>query len=520
MNTKQALRILSDYDAHCHAIIKATKVEVKETPSERRKRMTKLESDYIKWFEYYLPHYAKSKCAWYHKRFAKLIIENPIIYVILRIFRGGAKSVHANVGVPLYLYLAKQDLKFMLLIGENETKAKKLLSDIQAELESNERLKHDYGARLKVGDWADGKFTTTDGTHFFALGIGQSPRGVREMEYRPDYISVDDADTKKRSKNPKLVKELFDYLKEDIMGTFGKEKRRYVQANNRFSKNTCVHLMSEHFKQIIKERKLRKLPIYHHIIIAKAIMDNGKSGWPEYYSLEDWEEIRMERGELSFQREYQDNPIEEGKVFKNEWIRWKKRNRLSEYEMLQVYGDLSYKDSGDYKALVLVGKIGREFHVIDCFVRRTSRTNAAIWLYDLYEDLKLSKYYVSYKIEGLFAQDEFVNDFDQEGDKRGYYVPVVADKKSKTNKFERIESMSGFFERGNVFFNEVYKEKNDFKTLEMQLLSFEKGSNINDDGPDALQSAISELNRARPITKANTRLKTRKEIISSRKNRF
>jgi len=514
------VKILADYEAHCRSIIRSTKVEIRETPAERLKRLRRLESDYIQWFSYYLPHYAKAPCSWYHKKVSKLLINQPVVYVIQRIFRGGAKSVHANVGVPLYLYLAKNDLSFMLLIGENETKAKKLLSDIQAELESNERLKHDYGLRLKVGDWADGNFTTVDNTHFFALGIGQSPRGVREMEERPDYISVDDADTKKRSKNPKLVKELFDYLKEDVMGTFGRDKRRYVQSNNRFSKNTCVHLMSKHFEQINKERRLKKLPIYHHIIIAKAIMDNGKSGWEEYYSLQDWEDIRMERGELSFQREYQDNPIEEGKVFKNEWIQFKERERLSQYQALVVYGDLSYKDSGDFKALVFVGKIGREFHVLKAFVRRTSRAEAAKWLYDLYEDWNLKKYPVFYKIEGLFAQDEFVNDFDMEGDIRGYYIPVVADKKPKSNKYERIESMSGFFERRNVFFNQKEKDSSDFNNLIMQLLAFEKGSNVNDDGPDALQSAISELNTYRPLTTANFRTKSRSEFIKNKKSRF
>ena len=48
---------------------------------------------------------------------------------------------------------------------------------------------------------------------------------------------------------------------------------------------------------------------------------------------------------------------------------------------------------------------------------------------------------------------DFVNDFDIEGDERGWYIPVTADKKSKIDKFDRIESMAGYFERLNVFFN-------------------------------------------------------------------
>ena len=513
-------KILNDYDRSCQQVYKSTQVDTRETPSQKRDRKKRLEARYTTWFEYYLKHYAKSPCSWYQKKVAKLMIGHPIVYVVLRAFRGAAKSVHTNIGIPLYLYLVKKELRFMLLVGENETKAKKLLSDIQAELQFNQKLDNDYGKRFKVGDWAEGSFTTTDGTHFFALGIGQSPRGIREMENRPDYISVDDVDTKKRSKNPKLVRELFEYLKEDIWGTFGKERRRYVQSNNRFSKNSCIQLMSDHFKQVIAQFRELKLPILHHVIVARAINDKGESGWPENYSLEDWEKIRIERGELSFQREYQDNPIEEGTVFKNEWIQKKKRLHLHRYDALTLYGDLSYKAQGDYKALLLVGKHGREFHVIKAFVRKTTRALTAKWLYDLYEDMGLKKYNIRYRIEGLFAQDEFVNDFDAEGDKRGYYIPVTADKKPKMGKHERIESMSGFFERGNVFFSVSEAENNDFKNLTSQLLGFEKGSAINDDAPDALQAAIADLNTARSINEKTTRIRSRKELVKNRKNRF
>ena len=517
MSNSKWIKILNDYEAHCKRVLKSTIVDTKETPSAKRKRIADLEKEYTTWFEYYLSHYAKSKCSWFHKKVAKLIINNPIIFIILRVFRGGAKSTHVNIGIPLFLYLVKNDLKFMLLVGETEPKAKKLLSKIQAEIQYNHKISNDYGNRFKIGNWADGNFTTIDGVHFFGLGIGQSPRGISEMEWRPDYISVDDADSKKRAKNPRLVNELFEYLKEDVMGTFGKERRRYIQSNNRFSKNTTVELMSKHFEKIIQECKQLGLSIYHHIIIAKAIMDNGKSGWPENYTLQDWEKIRIERGERSFQREYQDNPIEEGTVFKNDWIQFKQRLPLHQYDALTLYGDLSYKEQGDYKALILVGKTGREYHIIKAFVRKSTRALAAQWLYDIYEDMKLSKYNIRYKIEGLFAQDEFVNDFDQEGDKRGYHIPVVADKKPKANKHERIESMSGYFERLNVFFNTTEKDSADFNQLIEQILGFEKGSSINDDAPDALQSAIADLNSARIFNKDNTRITSRKDRVSKKR---
>jgi len=50
----------------------------------------------------------------------------------------------------------------------------------------------------------------------------------------------------------------------------------------------------------------------------------------------------------------------DGAIFKPEHIRYKKRLQLRQYDALVFYGDLSYKDKGDYKAMLLVGKTGRE----------------------------------------------------------------------------------------------------------------------------------------------------------------
>ena len=144
----------------------------------------------------------------------------------------------------------------------------------------------------------------------------------------------------------------------------------------------------------------------------------------------------------------------------------------------------------------------------------------AEWLYDIYEDKRLSRYNIKYLIEGLFAMDEFVNDFDNEGDRRGYYIPVVADSRGKANKFDRIESMSGYFERHNVIFNEAERDLPDQITLRDQLTAFEKGSKANDDGPDALQSAIRELFTITRVDRFPIETVSRSEMRSSSKNRF
>ncbi len=109
-------------------------------------------------------------------------------------------------------------------------------------------------------------------------------------------------------------------------------------------------------------------------------------------------------------REYMHIHVEDGKVFKTEDMQWKKMLPLNEYDALVFYGDLSYKSQACHKGMILIGKTGREFHIIYCFLRQQSRTVLAKWLYDLYENTELRNCRkVRYWIEGLFAMDEFVN---------------------------------------------------------------------------------------------------------------
>ncbi len=93
-------------------------------------------------------------------------------------------------------------------------------------------------------------------------------------------------------------------------------------------------------------------------------------------------------------------------------------------------------------------------------------------------------------------QDFRILAFDSEGDERGYYIPVVASKRSKTDKFMRIEGMSDFFERRNMFFNEAEKDNSDQVLARDSLLAFEKGTKIPLDFLDALQGGTHSCSEA------------------------
>lgn len=518
-------KLLNDYDKHCRRIAQYTNIRINETPKEKAERMRKLEADYIKWFEYYFSDYAKKPCAWFHRKLANKIIKNRHIRALAEWFRSAAKSVHIDMGIPLYLYLVMDDMHYMLLIGETEPKAKKLLSSLQAQLQFNQRIINDYGMRFKFGDWADGDFTTTDGVKFTALGFMQSPRGAREGENRPDYIVIDDVDNRRHVNNDKMMREAIEFITEDVWGTFDSDEdttNRFIYANNNFHKNSITNRLKQLFLQGEKQAEQDGDECNFYILKVCAVKNlvDFTPEWSEKTSAEYWRKKYNSMPYRSFMREYMHVHIQDGAVFRYEDIIHGEMLRLDKYDGLVCYGDLSYKAAGDYKAMLLVGKIGRMFHIIHVYLRRGSRAKVAAWLYDLYEDKKLSRYNIHYLIEGLFAQDEFVNDFDEEGDERGYHIPVVADKRGKADKFDRIESTAGFFERHNVIFNIEEQDSPDQRTLIDQFLAFEKGSQANDDGPDAWQGAESKLNRITFVEKFEPRTTSRSEKRHKSKNTY
>jgi hypothetical protein len=523
MIDKKFDKYINDYNQHCQRIFKSTQLKHGESAADKAKRMKKLEANYIDWFEYYFAQYAKSPCGWFHKKIANLIIKNKIINLLAEIYRSGAKSVHLGMGIPLYLYFTK-DLFYMLLIGQTDPKAKKLISKIQAQLQFNQKLINDYGTRFKFGDWSTGDFTTIDGVKFKAMSSGQSPRGESEEHHRPDYILFDDVDTKKRVNNDRLSRELKEFAEEDAKGCFdeGGERQRFVVANNNFHKNTLINQLKIEYKAYIKKAKEKKRTQRHYIIHVPAVksLETFEPNWPEKTSVAHWREKYDETPYRSFMREYMHVHIQDGTIFKHDNIHFKKRLQLRQYDSLILYADLSYKEQGDYKAMVLLGKIGREYHILKVYCRKSTRAAAAKWLYDLYEDWDLKKYNIRYFIEGLFAQDEFVNDFDLEGDTRGYHVPVVADNKQKGSKFDRVESMAGYYERNNIFYDLDLEEDPDTMTGIDQVLAFEKGSTANDDYPDAQQSGIVKANEYSYIDKFEVRVTTRADRNKRKKNRY
>jgi predicted phage terminase large subunit-like protein len=462
----------------CREIQEQTPVNEHEELAEKQSRIRRAIKDYAFFFEYYFPHYAKCKCARFHIGAANEVRANANLKAVYKWARGHAKSTHMDVGIPLWLKIQpERAMNVMVLVGKSQANANKLLSDVQAELESNRRYINDFGLQKSMGSWEEGNFATRDGCAFYALGRGQSPRGLRFKELRPDYIVIDDVDDDELCRNEERVDELVDWLKEALFGALDGGRGRFIMVGNLISKNSALARIAA--QQVVRVSQVN------------IIDRNGNVTWKEKWSRKEVQDLEDFMGYRSFQKEFMNNPVTEGAVFRHDWIRWKKALPLHRYDHLIAYCDPSFKSSSknDYKAIKVWGKAGTELHNLKNFVRQCSVAEMVRWFFDLHESIPENAI-CDYYIEANFLQDIILDEFDNEGRMRGYQLPIRPDHRKKPDKFQRIEAISPLWERGFTYYNEALQNDRDTLTSLDQLLAFQKGSRTHDDAPDADEGAI------------------------------
>ncbi len=235
------------------ATLEISPEENNETPDEKKKRMSDLEADPEAWFAYYFRKYASSKPAQFHKEASKRVLSNPewyevrmwsrelakttrtmmeVLYLTLVGYKSNASPPHTTL--PLSMYgpgvrstppspserAGESSLKrYVLMISNSFDNACRLLLPYKFSLEKNQYLIRDYGIQKKFGHWKSGEFITKQGIAFRALGAGQSPRGTRNEEVRPDVILFDDIDTDADCLNPQLISKKWRWIEEAAIST-------------------------------------------------------------------------------------------------------------------------------------------------------------------------------------------------------------------------------------------------------------------------------------------------------------
>lgn len=490
MPHKSVKQQLTDWDAFSKNIKKSTPVDRSESDDAKRHRMAALEADFEAWVAYYFPAFAYAKPMPFHVAASQRIINHPEWYEVRMWSRELAKSTRCMFEV-LYLTLVghpqedpagrrtRMRKRNVLVISSSEKMAIRLLDPYRINLESNDRIINDYGPQVNYGNWEEAEFVTQQSASFRAIGAGQSPRGTRNQEVRPDIILFDDIDTDEDCRNPEMIKNRWKWIEEAVMPTRSVSKATTILfCGNRIAVDCCVV-------------RACKYADWGDLINIRD--GEGRSTWPQKNTEANIDRVLKTLSYAAIQKEYFNNPITEGNVFKN--INFKDALPLDKYALLCCYTDPSYKESkkNDYKATVLVGKYRDEFHVLKAHVFQGTVAQMIDAHYDVMDYVGPHGCY--YLMEQVFLQDMFMRDFYAAGLSRKRTIPIAGDTRTKPDKFVRIESLLEPLNRnGKLYFNAQFADSPGMKVLAEQFLAFAPGSRAHDDGPDAVEGAVFVLN--------------------------
>lgn len=478
---KQAAK---DWDIFFINYMAEVSVDKNETEAEKKTRIKRLESNFEDWKKYYFPKYCYAPAAPFHIKASKRVLDNPE-WVDSRVWaRELAKDV-VTMMETIYQAETKQK-ENIILISNSWDKAADLLEPYRIELETNERLINDYGVQQLPGSWAYGDFITAQGISFLAIGAGQSPRGSRKEEVRPDKVIISDIDTDEDVRNPDIIQKRFEWYEKAVYPMRSVSKPyQVIWLGNLIANDCCV---------------ARAMETADYVDIQNLEDEEGNSTWPGKNSIENIERIKSKISTAAYQAEYMNNPLTEGTVFKE--MTFGKVPPLSKFKFVVNYGDPSPSNSknkkSSLKALFTIGFCESKYYVIRGFLDHATNAEFINWYYTLNEFIGDKTQVYNY-VENNSMQDPF---YDQviipllnEAAKTRRFLGITPDTRKKTDKFSRIEgNLEPLNRLGKLILNEAEKENPHMKRLVEQFLLINPQLKAPADGPDDIEGGIWIIN--------------------------
>ena len=493
----------------------------------------------LRWALAFLPEYFTDRPAPFH---AELLadLERPAPRLLARVApRGHAKSTCAAFAYPLWC-ICHQRRRNIVLITYESTLATQFVRDIRNELETNERIRAQYGdlcsgaqvrpaggraARCSrrprrgpqrhAGDqrrppdratpgphaglgavpvagggrrtrtkWSAAAFTTVTGVTVQAKGSGASLRGTRVGPHRPDLIICDDIETDELAASPERREKLEHWLRRVVMPALAPDGQLVVLGS-----------IMHHDSLLARLRDRQRFPGWSYKVYRAIEAERTEGGgfcrvalWPARWPLERLDQERERIGTLAFEQEYQANPIDHSiRVFRPEWLRRYDSAALVESNLitLMAVDPATGASGGDFFAL-WVGSVDRSSGIIytrELTLERigvVAQIGRIVAAFQRWRPLRIGIETVAYQA----ALKEFLDEY---GRRHGLYLPIVPIK-TTANKRARIEGAAPFFENGTFRLPAVLDPE-----VEAQFLHFPQARH--DDGPDVCAMAI-ELARS------------------------
>lgn len=136
--------------------------------------------------------------------------------VLSMAFRGSAKSTRAEEAI--IIEAALREFSNAVILAESEARAIDRIRAIKFEFENNEILQTLFNV-APGAMWGDKKIVLSNGIMIQAYGRGQSLRGVKYLNARPDLIFLDDIETEETVLTPAARDKVASWFYKTVIGT-------------------------------------------------------------------------------------------------------------------------------------------------------------------------------------------------------------------------------------------------------------------------------------------------------------
>jgi len=486
---KQALQ---EWDDFLVALKNSTPIDLSESPEQKAKRIKKLEADPEEWFKYYFPKYCFCEPAAFHKKSTKKVLGANRLYQRRAWARGLSKSTRRMFEIFYKMFVQKFPVN-MLLLSKSADNAQRLLDPYQANLEANNRIINDYGVQERPGKWERGEFITRNNCAFRAVGAGQSPRGTRNEALRVTVITADDLDDDEVCRNPERLQQQWDWFEQAVIPTVDISGDYLICIDNNIIAEDSIAVRAAAYANDVELVNIRD--------------ENGLSSWPEKNSEDDIRDIENTVSYESFQKEYFNNPMNQGKTFKE--MTWGACPPLKMLSLMVVYGDpspsnkdkptMKSKAQNSAKCVVMIGYKEGKFYIYNCFLENTTNSIFIDWFYKFRNEIanKISTFFY---VENNGLQNPFYEQLllpliyeKGKAEHENNILSITPDDRDKPEKWTRIEATLEALNRlGLLIFNSAEKENPHMLRLEAQFKAASATSKKLD-GPDAVEGAVHKL---------------------------
>ena len=394
-------------------------------------------------------------------------LHGPSRRVLELAFRGAAKSTIAEEYVVVDACYRR--FRNFIIVGESFTRASERLQAIAHELDFNEHLRTLFGD-LHGPTWNEDKLVLSNGVVIQAFGRGQSLRGTKHLEYRPDACLIDDVEDEESVNSPDGRDKTERWLMRTLLPALAPRARVRMLANMLDPDCLAVRLRKTGVWTV------REYP-------WEYVLPDGSRGatWPARFPIEHIDTTRQEYERAGMLNEYQQEYMVEAvdpstKTFKAEHIKVEPTARTwhPTYAMYDPARTTGVKSAHTGK--VVFSWVGTKLIIWEA--------QGELWMpSEIIDDMfATSSTYspIALGVEKTGLEEFIMQPLRTEQVKRHQILPIRV-MPAPTGKLSFIRSLQPYFVSGEVIFAK------DLPVLKQQLLSFPTGRI---DVPNALAYAL------------------------------